>query len=77
MDLPVHGGVTFTGCLSSTSGKLKKFENRFFIGWDYAHLGDYVEGVFQWFDDKKWTVREIIEEDVVPAINYLKEVSEA
>lgn len=76
VELPVHCGVTFTGYLSSTTkdGELKKFENRFFIGWDYAHIGDYIGGSLfcDYMNDKKWTVKEIFEEDVVPAIHYLK-----
>lgn len=35
--IQVHGGITFAGSL----GRLPKVENTTFIGWDYAHCGDY------------------------------------
>lgn len=38
-----------------------------FIGWDYAHASDYVEGIH---DGKKWTTEEIIH-DCINVINKI------
>lgn len=55
-DIEVHGGLTFS------SDKLLLLDNSWFIGWDYAHYGDYV-GFFGINDEeKKWTTEEINEE---------------
>ncbi len=40
IDLDVHGGLTYSNnylCISEN----KKVEGWIFIGWDYAHYGDY------------------------------------
>ena len=59
----VHGGLTYS----------KKEKDGFWIGWDYAHCGDYT-----WWgsdkNDKKWTVDEIFE-DVKNAISQLKQIN--
>ena len=38
-----------------------------FIGWDYAHYPDYIEGIH---DGKKWTTEEIIQ-DCIDVINKI------
>lgn len=58
-----HGGVTYTGDLSHVL--VPKNPNHWFIGWDYAHSGDYVCSPFpSKYDkyDKKWTTEEILKE---------------
>ncbi len=64
-DIDVHGGITYYGDhLWVTENE--KLEGKF-IGWDYAHLGDYV-GFARLFPtvwketEKKWTTKEIYEE---------------
>ena len=72
IDIEVHGGLTFAD--SSLIGNKK---NSWFIGWDYAHLGDYLgysedyPGLSMFsIHDKKWTTEEIFE-DVVSVIEQL------
>lgn len=65
IDLDVHGGLTY-------SSKQLRLENEaiegWFIGWDYAHGGDYLGFVekysmpFRDYFEKKWTTEEILEE---------------
>lgn len=63
-DIPVscHGGLTYSriGLLSPSSDYHK---NGFWIGWDYAHYGDYCgwHGDFCSYD-KKWATEEIFQE---------------
>ena len=63
IDLDVHGGLTYS---SDTLMFIKS--NSWFIGWDYAHAGDYM-GFYEdlndwneWTLGKKWTTKEIISE---------------
>jgi len=73
-DIDVHGGLTY-----SRNHLLGGEENTWFIGWDYAHAGDYA-GYSEMYPelsrlsihDKKWTTEEIFE-DVVRAIEQIKE----
>ena len=75
-DLSVHGGVTFKSC----DWYLDDLDSSFdWIGWDYAHCGDYCV----WMDkdsdnisnrteeNHKYTCEEILE-DIKKAINDLK-----
>lgn len=67
-DIDVHGGLTY-----SSHDLLGIDSEDWFIGWDYAHAGDYM-GYYEDFnnwgistinslrDDKKWTTEEIIKE---------------
>ena len=63
-DIPIdcHGGLTYSseGLLPSNHDCHR---DGFWIGWDYAHLGDYC-GWFNVFDStgKKWTTEEILQE---------------
>ena len=67
-----HGGLTYADNLSHIIGESDKW----FIGWDYAHAGDY-EGYDVLFGfrstNKKWTTEEIYAE-VQKVINQLKEI---
>ena len=71
--MPVHGGVTYT----EEWLKVANIHNSWIIGWDYGHLGDYCSVPPEYdeysYDDHKWTVLEILEQDVIPAIQWLKE----
>lgn len=67
LDIDVHGGLTY----SKNELKFYKYSRKYnwFIGWDYAHIGDYV--LFALFpNDKKYTLDEIIE-DCKSVINQL------
>lgn len=61
--LSVHGGLTFSGtptmCLYGH-----------WIGWDYAHYGDYSPYSSVMADGKKWTTKELIA-DAILAIDEL------
>jgi hypothetical protein len=63
-DIPIecHGGVTYRKDTLNLEGSM---EIGNFIGWDYAHAGDYA-GYFGddlvLGKDKKWTTEEIVEE---------------
>lgn len=63
LDITCHGGLTYSNDLS---GIFPNETDSWFIGWDYAHAGDYLgtDALFN-FDtskDKKWTTEEIYEE---------------
>lgn len=65
VDIDVHGGLTYSGNHLWIS-KNQKIEG-WFIGWDYAHYGDYVgyeERLPKWLrtGGKKWSTEEILEE---------------
>ncbi len=74
IDLDVHGGLTYA---DSDLREVK--ENSWFIGWDYAHLGDYCGYDVRWKgteldseEDKKWTTEEIFD-DVVNVIEQIRD----
>lgn len=57
-DFGAHFGLTF-------ADRLDVFGNRFCIGWDYIHAGDYAgcfEGIELLANERKWTTAEILEE---------------
>lgn len=66
----VHGGLTWGDDLEHVLGERGK--NRWFLGWDYAHAGDfegyYLSKIFKpktvepFLNDKKWTTAEIYKE---------------
>ncbi len=77
IDIDVHGGLTY-----SNDTLLCDEKRAWFIGWDYAHAGDYFgysklyPNLEEWsVYDKKWTTEEIFE-DVVRAIEQIKEEEE-
>ena len=62
IDIYCHGGLTYSESTLNTVDK-----KGWFIGWDYAHYGDYMDygdtylnNMFP--DKKKWTTEEIVEE---------------
>ena len=61
-DISCHGGVTYT------DNRLATVEHEgTFIGWDYAHWGDYdgylgATNGYASVDDKRWTTEEIVAE---------------
>ena len=73
IDINVHGGLTYS---CSILGDIK--EDSWFIGWDYAHYGDYYAMPFEFNPElesvickKKWTTLEILE-DVKRCIETLR-----
>lgn len=77
MDINVHGGLTYS-CNSLRISKSTTMENSWFIGWDYAHAGDYYESPIEMLDINdtkahKYTVEEIIGE-CLSVIDQLEEV---
>ena len=63
IDLDCHGGLTFSDFRDFGFGE------KYYIGWDYAHLGDYIGArSFPSFNeyaggtDKRWTTAEILDE---------------
>ena len=83
-DIDVHGGLTY-----SDHNLMGINSEDWFIGWDYAHAGDYMgfyEDFNKWeintlnslHDDKKWTTEEMIKEcenAIEQIIELEKEVS--
>lgn len=62
IDISCHGDLTYSELTLNTVDK-----KGWFIGWDYAHYGDYMDyenatlnNMF--LDKKKWTTEEIVEE---------------
>ena len=62
-NIEVHGGFTYAKEYLYISENTK-MNDSWFIGWDYAHLYDYVCHYIPIFEDqgKKWTTEEIIKE---------------
>lgn len=59
IDAEIHGGITFCGYMEG-------FDDEFFIGWDYAHAGDYCwwcPGLAHHknYNERHWTTDEIID----------------
>lgn len=59
VDIDCHGGLTFTDFRDFGDGE------KYYIGWDYAHIDDYA-GYYTLFPEmsslKKWTTEEMINE---------------
>lgn len=65
LPLDVHGGLTFMSDHLIVGRTDKDVIEGKFIGWDYAHAGDYTGhyGEYSlWENEKKWTTQEIFEE---------------
>lgn len=60
-----HGGFTFSGKFPSGE------PDGYWLGWDYAHVGDYVPFMSNVWATHKWTIDEIME-DVKRAVELLK-----
>ena len=78
INISCHGGLTYSEKTLRTVDK-----KGWFIGWDYAHYGDYMDYGDVFFNNmfqykKKWTTEEIVEEckNVIDQIvaNYYNEV---
>lgn len=75
IDIEVHGGITYS-CSYLYLPKVK-LTNSWFIGWDYANLGDFM-GYYGWSypthifrnRGKKWTSEEIMQ-DVINVCQQL------
>ncbi len=71
VNIDVHGGLTYSDNELLISDRTL-MANSWFIGWDYAHAGDYMGyykkfkslglNSFESINNKKWTTEEIIEE---------------
>ena len=77
-DIFVHGGITYATdhlCIS-VNNKIKTLDG-WWIGWDYAHAGDYTalfDVVEKYhFPNKKWKTEEIFE-DVKSVCEQLKKM---
>lgn len=65
IDIDVHGGLTYA------RHELMGIDSEnWYIGWDYAHAGDYYGAYGFTRNDKKWTTKEI-ENECRDAINEL------
>ena len=68
---PAHYGFTYANTLFHLKEKVHELSeldiehlDNFFLGWDFAHIGDYTPSRFLEDDldnDKKWTTEEIFE----------------
>lgn len=65
-DLDVHGGLTYSG-----EAYWKEDDGSFWLGWDYAHAGDYTSFGYNTSKSKKWTTSEIRDE-VLSVIKQLE-----
>ena len=63
----VHGGFTY-----SNFGLSDKYKDIWFIGWDYAHLGDYMGYYLETSGMKRWTTKEILKEARKQVDDFLK-----
>lgn len=74
-DISCHGGLTYSG----NAHWQKEDDGKFYLGWDYAHCGDYSGIRIKWegteLQDygRHWTTVEILEE-VEDVIEQLKEI---
>lgn len=64
---PVHGGFTFLGTKDN-----EELGDKIWLGWDYAHSGDYTyTRLFEFPNEKKWTTKEI-HDDTVAVLEAIK-----
>ncbi len=70
VDLDVHGGLTYSG-----NAYWKEDDGSFWLGWDYAHAGDYTSFGYNTSKSKKWTTSEIRDE-VLSVIKKLEKIWE-
>lgn len=70
-----HGGITFCGRLTCLYP-----DESYFIGWDYAHYGDFVgyDKIYKNLDpseNKKWTTKEIVQQakEVIDQVKLYEE----
>ncbi len=62
MDIDCHGGLTFSRKITKENMKEypQGFTPGYWIGWDYAHWGDYLPGMYP--DGERHTFQEVEEE---------------
>lgn len=70
VDIDCHYGITYVSKTGLIKPSNKNHRDGHWIGWDYAHYMDYIYGVYNTSDDKKWTTEEIFE-DVKNVIEQL------
>ena len=58
----VHGGITYENSFIRDENKNEYSNGKWWIGWDYAHICDYMSGKDYGQSGKKWTTKEILEE---------------
>jgi hypothetical protein len=63
-----HGGLTFAGYFPKNKGIYTK---GWWIGWDYAHAGDFVEGMTHHANDDQRYSEKDIERDCKNVIEQL------
>lgn len=65
-----HGDITYI----PEAGLLDRLQKKPYIGWDYAHIGDYKCWSATKDEGKKWTYEEIIQEvnNVVEYLEFLE-----
>ena len=68
-----HGGITYSQDFIIDEDKKKYMNGKWWIGWDYAHLGDYMPWYDYDFYQKKWTTEEVLE-DVKAVIDEIIEM---
>ena len=70
--LPVHGGITYS---QPGLGLVGLMEDKWVIGWDYGHYGDYMRFTVDEMPGKEWTTEEILAEvrKVIDEINRRNE----
>ena len=64
-DIKCHGGITYVSKAGLIDPSKENHRDRHWIGWDYAHFGDYTHlpvNLEILNDGKKWTTKEIFEE---------------
>ena len=55
-----HGGLTFSGDHYHHAGRFALERDGFWIGWDYAHGGDYIASPGVNLDGHRYTTQEIL-----------------
>lgn len=65
LDIEVHGGLTYFG-----KPAWECYKSSIWIGWDYAHAGDYLP-LLRGFGNKKYTT-DLVLQDIESVIEQLK-----
>lgn len=60
--IEVHGGITYENIFILDENIKEYRNNKWWIGWDYAHVCDYMPGSDFRQNQKKWTTEEIFED---------------
>ena len=70
--IDVHGGITYENSYILDENKNKYCNGKWWIGWDYAHLNDFMANNDYGQYRKMWTTEEILE-DVKSVIDQIIE----